>query len=91
MRLQYSLVTEELLDSALELQSFRKEVRREISFFFSLPVEERPMGLHPERFVNRLDELERKFEASMMAFLSVAGVLQAEKDGKLLTARRSAL
>jgi hypothetical protein len=89
MRLQYSLVTEELLDSALELQSFRKEVRREISFFCGQP--DGCMGLHPERFVNRLDELERKFEASMMAFLSVAGVLQAEKDGKLLTARRSAL
>lgn len=87
MRLRYCLATEELLDSALELQSFRKEVRREISFFSALPVEER-MGLHPERFTNRLDELERKFEASMMVFLSVAGTFQAAKDSRLLTARR---
>jgi hypothetical protein len=87
MRLQYSSATEELLDSALELQTFRKEVSH-----LSLALARHGcIGLKPELFSSRLDELERRFESRMMAFLSVAGVLQAEKDGKLLTARRPVL
>jgi hypothetical protein len=89
MRLQYSSVTEEFLDSALELQTFRKEVRGRLSLAFAN--QGKCIGLKPELFSSRLDELERRFENRMMAFLSVAGVLQAEKDGKLLTARRPVL
>jgi hypothetical protein len=85
MRLQYSSATEELLDSALELQTFRKEVRGHLSLALA---RHGCIGLKPELFSSRLDELERRFESRMMAFLSVAGVLQAEKDGKLLTACR---
>jgi hypothetical protein len=88
MRLQYSSATEELLDSALELQTFRKEV-----FHRSLALNRSgvSVGLRPEFFSSRLDELEKRFEKALLAFLSVAGVLQAEKDGKLLTARRPVL
>jgi hypothetical protein len=89
MKLRYSLAMEELLNSASELQSFRKEVRREISFFYAQ--HEDPLGLHPERFISRLDELERRFETSLMVFLSATGMLQVVRSGKPLTARRPAM
>jgi hypothetical protein len=88
MRLQYSSATEELLDSALELQTFRKEV---VHLSLALDRSGVSVGLKPELFSSRLDELEKRFEKALLAFLSVAGVLQAEKDGKLLTARRPAM
>jgi hypothetical protein len=87
--MKYSLVMEELLDSASELQNFRKEVRREVSLFCAQP--DGSMGLHPELFSSRLDELERKLEASLIAFLSVARTLKAVKGGKLLTVRLPAM
>ena len=86
--MKYSLATEELLDSALELQTFRKEVRDHLSLALA---RHGCIGLGPELFSSRLDELERRFENRLLAFLSVAGVLQAMQDGKLLTARPPAM
>ena len=89
MRLQYSSATEEFLDSALELQTFRKEVGGYLSL--RLARSGVSVGLKPELFSSRLDELEKRFEKALLAFLSVAGVLQAAKNVKPLTVRRPVL